>query len=390
MKRVYLDNGSTSFPKAPGVTDAMKNFMDQVGTNINRGGYEGAYEAEDVIFSVRQKLCKIFNFHKNKNVIFTPNITYSLNFIIKGYLKSGDHVLVSSMEHNAMMRPLTQMTNHGVTFDRMPCNKDGELILEEVEPLIKPNTKAIMMLHASNVCGTIMPLEKVGEICKKHNIKFIVDAAQTAGCYPIDMKAMNIDCLAFTGHKSLLGPQGIGGFLVSDEIADNIEPLISGGTGSASDTEIQPNFLPDKFESGTMNIPAIYGLNAALIYLENKCINNILDHELALTKIFLQAVAKMKDVRIVGEQGLENRAPVVSLNFIGRDNAQISFLLDNQYGISTRCGMHCAPNAHKTLGTFPQGTVRFAFGNKNTDEEVQYAIESISKILKKIPTDSQS
>lgn len=387
MRRVYLDNGSTSFPKAPGVTDAMKNFMDNVGTNINRGGYEDAYAAEDVIFSTREKLCSLFHFPRSRNVIFTPNITYSLNYIIKGYLKPGDHVLVSAMEHNAMMRPLVQIAKHGVTFDRMPCNSDGELLLNEVEGLIRPNTKAILMLHGSNICGTLLPVEQVGEICKRHGLKFVVDSAQTAGIFPIDMQKMNIDCLAFTGHKSLLGPQGIGGFILTDEMADQMEPLITGGTGSVSDTEIQPDFLPDKFESGTMNIPAIYGLDAALSYLQRTGLEEIRSYELELTQLFLEGVGNMDQVRIVGRKDLEQRAPVVSLDFLGRDNAQISFLLDSEHGISTRCGMHCAPNAHKTLGTFPQGTVRFSFGHKNTPEEVRFALDSLHQILRENPAD---
>ena len=257
MKRVYLDNGSTSYPKAPGVGQAVCDFIEHIGTNVNRGGYQEAYAAEDVIIETREKLCRLFNFDKLKNVIFTPSITYSLNYIIKGYLRPGDHVLVSALEHNAMMRPLNQMVDQGVTFDRIPCSRQGELQLNAIEPLLKPNTKAIMMLHASNVCGTLMPLEQVGEICQKHGLTFVVDAAQTAGSFPIDMKKQHIDVLAFTGHKSLLGPQGIGGFLVSDEVASQMIPLVTGGTGSISDQEIQPDFLPDKFESGTQNIPGI-------------------------------------------------------------------------------------------------------------------------------------
>ena len=384
MKRVYLDNASTSYPKAPGVGDAVKDFIEQVGTNVNRGGYEAAYAAEDVIIETREMLCRLFNFDKVKNVIFTPNITYSLNYIIKGYLRPGDHVLVSSMEHNAMMRPLTQMVDQGVTFDRIPCNQQGELLVDEIEGLIRPNTKAIMMLHASNICGTVMPLQQVGDICQKHNITFIVDAAQTAGSLPIDMKAMHIDVLAFTGHKSLLGPQGIGGFLVSDHIAKEMIPLVTGGTGSVSDSEIQPDFLPDKFESGTQNIPGIFGLHAALKYLEETGIQNIHQHEMKLCAEFIEKIDQLgEDIRIAGKRSMENRCPVVSLDFVKEDNAEVSFILDSEYGISTRCGMHCAPNAHKTLGTYPQGTVRFAFGFKNTEEDVEYAVNSIKAILKK-------
>ena len=385
MKRVYLDNGSTSYPKAPGVGEAVRTFIEEIGTNVNRGGYEAAYAAEDVIIETREKLCKLFNFDKLRNVIFTPSITYSLNYVIKGYLCPGDHVLVSSMEHNAMMRPLTQMTDHGVSFDRIPCNRDGELMVDAIESMIRPNTKAIMMLHASNVCGTLMPLEQVGEICQRHGIKFIVDAAQTAGSIAIDMKAMHIDVLTFTGHKSLLGPQGIGGFLVSDEVAKEMIPLVTGGTGSVSDSEIQPDFMPDKFESGTQNIPGIYGLHAALSYLEKTGIENIHAHEMELCGAFIEKIDGLNNpnIRLVGTRKMDQRGPVVSLDFIGQDNAEISFRLDSEYGISTRCGMHCAPNAHKTLETYPQGTVRFAFGFRNAMEDVDYAVDAIREILQK-------
>ena len=353
MKRVYLDNGSTSYPKAPGVGQAVCDFIEHIGTNVNRGGYQEAYAAEDVIIEI--------------------------NYIIKGYLRPGDHVLVSALEHNAMMRPLNQMVDQGVTFDRIPCSQQGELQLNAIEPLLKPNTKAIMMLHASNVCGTLMPLEQVGGICQKHGLTFVVDAAQTAGSFPIDM------VLAFTGHKSLLGPQGIGGFLVSDEVASQMIPLVTGGTGSISDQEIQPDFLPDKFESGTQNIPGIYGLHAALDYLEKTGIDKIHAHEMALCRDFIEKVDALgnPNIRLVGTRDMSKRGPVVSLDFIGEDNAEISFRLDSEYGISTRCGMHCAPNAHKTLGTYPQGTVRFAFGFANTTEDVDWAVRAIGEILQK-------
>ena len=383
MQRVYLDNGSTSYPKAPGVSDAVKFFMDEVGANVNRGGYESAYSAEDVIMETREMLRDLFHFTKGKtkNVIFTPNITYSLNYVIKGWLKAGDHVLVSSMEHNAMMRPIVQMGELGVTFDRIPCNENGEMQVEAIEGLIRPETKGILCLHGSNVCGAVMPLEEIGQICVKHGIKFVVDAAQTAGVFPIDMEKMNIDILCFTGHKSLLGPQGIGGFLISDEMAKVVAPLVTGGTGSVSDSEIQPEFLPDKYESGTPNIPAIYGLHAALKYLKETGIENIRKHEMELTKAFMDALKDVEDVRIVGPASVENRAPVVSLDFKNHDNAEIAFTLENEYGIATRTGLHCAPNAHKTLNTYPQGTVRFSFGFKNTVEEVLYAAEAVRKVL---------
>ena len=372
-------------PESTGSQRRCQEFMDNVGTNVNRGGYEEAYAAEDIIIETREKLCKLFHFDKLRNVIFTPSITYSLNYIIKGYLRPGDHVLVSSMEHNAMMRPLQQVKQLGVEFDRIPCTRDGELMVDKIEEMIRPNTKAIMMLHASNVCGTVMPLQEVGGICHKHNLKFIVDAAQTAGSFPINMEQMHIDVLAFTGHKSLLGPQGIGGFLVSDEVAHEMIPLVTGGTGSVSDSEFQPEFMPDKFESGTQNIPGIYGLHAALCYLEETGIENIHAHEMELCKAFIEKIDALQNekIRLVGVRDMNKRGPVVSFDFIGEDNAEVSFKLDSEYGISTRCGMHCAPNAHKTLETYPQGTVRFAFGFKNTMEDVDYAVQAIQKILQK-------
>ena len=242
MNRIYLDQASTSFPKAPGVAQAMMDYLTMNGVNVNRGCYSSAYSAEEVIYETRQLLAELFHFSKCKNVIFTPNVTTSLNFILKGFLKPGDHILVSAMEHNAVMRPVVQLASSGISFDRIPCRTDGSMILEKVEELIRPETKAIVTLHASNVCGTRMPLDALGEICQRHQLYFVVDSAQTAGIVPINMDKMHIDALAFTGHKGLRGPQGTGGFLVSQELAEQMEPLISGGTGSVSHTEEIPDF----------------------------------------------------------------------------------------------------------------------------------------------------
>lgn len=382
MKRVYLDNGATSYPKAPGVAKAMIDYIENIGTNINRGGYKSAYSAAEVVLDTRERLIKLFNYSNSNNVIFTPNITYSLNFIIKGLLKPGDHCIVTSMEHNAVMRPIMQMHKKGVDFTKVKCDIEGRLDPKDIEKNIKENTKAVIMTHASNVCGTIMPIYEVGEICKKHNIKFVVDTAQTAGAINIDMKKMNIDGLAFTGHKGLLGPQGIGGFIITDEMAEIMEPLVSGGTGSMSDSEEIPPFMPDKFECGTINIPGIFGLNEALKYIEKEGIENIREKEIELTRAFIEGVKTLENVRLVGIEGTEGRTAVVSLDCRDRDNAEISYLLDKDFGIATRCGLHCAPSAHKTLDTFPQGTVRFSFNHFNTEREIQYAIEALDEILK--------
>ena len=396
MDRIYLDQASTSFPKAPGAAQAMMDYMTMNGANVNRGCYSNAYSAEEILYETRQLLAELFHFPKCKNVIFTPNITTSLNFILKGLLKPGDHILVSSMEHNAVMRPVVQLAAHGVSFDRIPCQEDGSMILEQVDSLIKPETKAIVTLHASNVCGTVMPLTELGEICQRYHLYFIVDSAQTAGIVPIDMKKMHIDALAFTGHKGLRGPQGTGGFLISQELAGQIEPLISGGTGSVSHTEEIPNFLPDRFESGTPNLPGIYGLHKALLFLkstdsftgENSFsphMQSLYEKELSLTGYFLEQLQALDDtgkhLRIIGKKSLKDRTAVVSIQTPAIDMSQVAWQLDSEYGIMTRVGLHCAPNAHKTLGTYPAGTIRFSFGSENTKEELDFAIHGLKKIL---------
>ncbi len=381
MEKIYFDNGSTSFPKAPGVGDAIRDIIEHGAYNINRGGYEGAYEVADMVLTTREQLCRLFHFSESRNVVFTPSITYSLNYVIKGLLKPGDHVIVSSMEHNGMMRPLVQMAHAGVTFDAAQADRDGVLDPQKVEDLIKPNTRAVMMLHASNLCGTMLPIQQVGEICARHGLIFVVDTAQTAGVFPIDMEKMHIDALCFTGHKGLRGPQGVGGMLLRDELCSQMTPLISGGTGSRSDSEEVPDFMPDRFESGTMNLPGIAGLHRALTYLEEYGIENIARQELAICQRFIDGALTLPDTRVVGKLDTQDRAAIVSLDFQKMDNAEVSFLLDNQYGVMTRCGLHCAPRAHKSLGTFPQGTVRFSFSHHNTPEEVDTCIEGLRKIL---------
>ena len=381
MEKIYFDNGSTSFPKAPGVGDAIRDIIEHGAYNINRGGYEGAYEVADMVLTTREQLCRLFHFSESRNVVFTPSITYSLNYVIKGLLKPGDHVIVSSMEHNGMMRPLVQMAHQGVTFDAAQADRDGVLDPQKVEDLIRPNTRAVMMLHASNLCGTMLAIGQGSEICARHGLIFVVDTAQTAGVFPIDMEKMHIDALCFTGHKGLRGPQGVGGMLLRDELCSQMTPLISGGTGSRSDSEEVPDFMPDRFESGTMNLPGIAGLHRALTYLEEYGIENIARQELAICQRFIDGALTLPDTRVVGKLDTQDRAAIVSLDFQKMDNAEVSFLLDNQYGVMTRCGLHCAPRAHKSLGTFPQGTVRFSFSHHNTPEEVDICIEGLRKIL---------
>ena len=382
MDYIYLDNASTSFPKAPTVATAMSDYITNRGININRGSYALAYDVEDIIYTTRQRLNTLFNGHDPSHVIFTQNVTMSLNMVIKGLLKSGDHVLVSSMEHNAVMRPLTQLLDKGITFDTIPCDSTGFIQMDSIEPLIRPNTVALIINHASNVCGTIQPLESIGPICKAHNLQFIVDAAQTAGVIPIDVKACHIDALCFTGHKGLLGPQGIGGIILTKEMAQTLTPLIAGGTGSFSHLETLPTHMPDAFESGTLNLPGIIGLNEGLAYIESQGMENIHNHELVLTQSFLEGLQSIDVVNIVGKQNIQDRTAVVSITIDGMDPANIAYELESTYHIMTRVGLHCAPRAHQTLGTYPEGTVRFSFGYANTHKDVESALSALHRIVK--------
>lgn len=376
-QKIYFDNGSTSFPKAPGVATAMANLIEHGAFNINRGNYEGAYEVAAIVLETRELLADLFHAKSSKQVVFTPGITYSLNFVIKGLLKPGDHVLVTGLEHNAVMRPLCQMEKMGVTYEIVPTDREGMVRASDVEAMIRKETKAVIMLHASNVCGTVVPIGEIGAVCKIYGAYFIVDTAQSAGTLPIDMQKSNIDFLAFTGHKGLLGPQGIGGFLISEELDKELTPLIAGGTGSISDSLEMPTMLPDKYESGTMNLPGIIGLHAALSYLKEVGVERIHDKKMELTAYFLEGLKKFPEIRVVGRQNLQDRVAVVSLDFENADNAVVAFELESEYGIMTRVGLHCAPVAHKSLGTYPQGTVRIAFSASNTKEEIDVLLEAL-------------
>ena len=388
MPGIYLDQAATSFPKAPGTADAVYRYMTGCGCNVSRGSYKGAYSAEELVYDTRVQLCRLFgaeNAAKDpKNVIFTKNITESLNILIKGLLRPGDHVLVSSMEHNAVMRPLGQLEKQGIRFTRVPCAADGSMDPADLEARIEKSTKAVIMLHASNVCGTVLPAPEVGAICRAHGIRFILDTAQTAGILPIDMETIGADALAFTGHKGLLGPQGTGGFLIREELAAELEPLITGGTGSISHTEEVPDFLPDRFEAGTLNLPGIAGLNAALTWLLSQPEGSILAHELKLTERFLRGMEEAEKaglLRVIGKHGTEERTGVVSIVPKQMDPAELAYKLDECSGIATRVGLHCAPSAHKTLGTWPGGTVRFSFGIFNAESEIDEAVEAVKRML---------
>ncbi len=380
MHRIYLDNAATSFPKPEGVGARMTYYLNEVGASVNRSAYTEAADAGFVALALRQRLCRLLGHSDPTHCILTSGATAALNMALKGYLKPGDHCIVSSLEHNATMRPLVQLEKAGVRFDRVPCGADGRMDIEAFEKLFRPETHLAAITHASNVCGTLNPVEEVCRIAAARGVPVLLDGAQTAGHYPVHFEQLGLSALAVPAHKGLLGPSGIGALLLSPAFASELTPLVTGGTGSFSDSEELPPILPDRLESGTPNIPGIYGWEAALSFIEEKGIQTLREQESALTVRFLRGVKSLTGVRIVGPLSLEERVGVVSLDFIGRDNAEIAFALEQEYGILTRCGLHCAPNAHKALGTFPQGTVRFSFGWATTKEEIDAAIKAVKEL----------
>lgn len=382
MSAIYLDNGATSFPKPPAVAEAMTRYMTEVGASINRGVYASAQDAGMTTLMLREGLCRLFHHGNPTHCILTAGNTMGLNMVIRGWLKPGDHCLVSSMEHNAVMRPLNDLLTQSVSFDRIPCDSTGRLDVSAISGLIRPNTRLLVMAHGSNVSGTVQDAAAVGAVCRERGIPFVLDGAQTAGHWDIDFEAMGLSALSVPGHKGLMGPSGIGALLLSPEFAKGLAPILTGGTGSASHTEVQPDYMPDKFESGTPNLPGIYGLQAAVDFILETGVEALRAHETAMTGRFLDGLRGIAGIRLAGSWELENRVGVISVDFQQVDNAEASFRLEQDYGIMTRCGLHCAPSAHKTLGTFPQGTVRFSPGWYTTAEEIDAALQAIAEIAK--------
>lgn len=380
MNTIYLDNGATSFPKPPAVAQAMLQYMTEVGASINRGVYGSAQAAGMTTLMLREGLCRLFHHSDPTHCVLTAGNTMGLNMVLRGWLRPGDHCLVSSVEHNAVMRPLHDLAEQGVTFDRIPCDRDGHLNPADIPALIRPNTRLLVMAHGSNVSGAVQDATAVGAICHEHGIPFVLDAAQTAGHWPIDFEAMHLSALSVPGHKGLMGPSGIGALLLSDDFAKKLTPILTGGTGSASDSEAQPDYMPDKFESGTPNLPGIYGFHAAVDFILDTGVEVLQERERQLTKYFLDKLRDVKDIRLAGPWDLENRVGVISVDFAQVDNAEAAYRLEQDYGILTRCGLHCAPSAHKTLGTFPQGTVRFSVGHYTTETEIDTAVQAIAEI----------
>jgi cysteine desulfurase family protein len=383
MKTIYFDNAATSWPKPEETYAAMDQFSRVIGGSPGRSGHRLSIESGRVIMNAREALARLFGIDDPFQLVFTKNATEALNLAIAGLLSPGDHVITSSMEHNSVMRPLRALESKGVELSVIGCSPQGALDPKNLLTMIKTTTKAVIITHASNVTGTIMPIQEVGYFAGKHDLTFCVDAAQTAGALPIDVSKMNIDLMAFSGHKALFGPQGTGGLYIRKGIEEKINPLIVGGTGSRSEHESQPDFMPDRYESGTLNTLGLAGLGAGVKYILDKGVDNIRIRERMLTLRFLEGLQSIEGLRIYGIGDASRQISVVSFNIDGLTPSEVSFTLDEQFGIMSRPGLHCAPSAHRTIGTFPGGTVRFSLGYFNTEEEIDYAIDTVRQLSRR-------
>lgn len=373
---IYLDNAATTMKKPQCVIDAVVNAMTHMG-NAGRGANEASLDASRIIYDTREKISDLFNLKNPSRVAFTSNSTESLNTAIKGVLTNKDHAITTALEHNSVLRPLYELEREGMELSIVPCDENGNINYDDFENLIQNNTKAIVCTHASNLVGNVLDIKKIGQIAKKHNLVFIVDASQSAGVFPIDMEDMNIDILCFTGHKGLLGPQGTGGLCVREGV--NVRPLKVGGSGTKTFSKTQPKEMPTILEAGTLNGHALAGLNAALDYLKEEGIENIQKREEELMFRFYNGIKDIKNIKIYGN--FENkRAAIVAFNVGDMDSAAFSDELSLYYNISTRPGAHCAPLMHKAMNTVEQGAVRFSFSHYNTEEEIDTAINAVKEI----------
>ncbi|MEG0857567.1 MAG: aminotransferase class V-fold PLP-dependent enzyme [Terrisporobacter sp.] len=382
---IYLDNASTTFPKPKSVADSMYNFLTNIGGNPGRSNHSNSLKTNRILYDSRELLANFFNFDSAENVIFTNNITTSLNTLINGIIKSGDHVITSSMEHNSVIRPLYQLKELlNIEIDIVPADIEGFINPNNILNLIKPNTKLVVLSQASNVTGSIQPIKEIGNICNSNNIYFILDSAQGAGVLKTDFKEMNLNALAFTGHKNLFGPQGIGGFIIDNKLNELCKPFIVGGTGSLSHSLSQPDFLPDKFESGTLNMPGIVGLYEGIKFINAEGLNTIYEHNKYLHSYFVKELLNINNICFYGDKTSLNSTTCISFNINNIDTSELSFELDNSYGIKNRSGLHCAPLAHKTVGSYPSGSVRLSISYFNNKAELDYTLKAISDISKKL------
>ncbi len=378
---IYLDNAATTYPKPEKVYEKVMDCMKNYCANPGRAGHKLAMKAAREIYDARENVARLFNIDNPMNIVFTNNATESLNLAIKGSVKAGDHIITTSMEHNSVIRPIKALEMIGVENTIVQCDSEGFLDIDDIKKAIKPNTKLIVTTHASNVCGTIIDIKSVGNVAKENNILYLVDASQTAGVYDINIQDMNVDMIAAPGHKCLLGPQGTGVLYIREGL--NLTILKEGGTGSKSEDLFQPELLPDKYESGTHNTPGIVGLGEGIRFIFEEGIENIREHEEKLCEYMLNRLEEIPNITVYGPKDSKKRASVISINIGTIDSGEITFLLDSEYDIATRSGIHCAPLAHKTLGTLQQGAVRFSLGYFNTKDDIDKAIDALKEIVEK-------
>ena len=374
---IYLDNAATTMHKPKEVIDAVVEAMTSLG-NAGRGANEASLSAARIIYDAREKLCRFFNGEDPRQIVFTSNSTESLNIAIKGLLEPGDHVITTMLEHNSVLRPVYEMEKKGVALTIIRADKKGRFSLEEMEAAIRPETKMIVCTNGSNLTGNYVDIGKVGEMARRHEVLFVVDASQTAGVFPIDVRNMQVDVLCFTGHKGLLGPQGTGGMYVREGLA--IRPLKSGGSGVQTYSKTHPREMPTALEAGTLNGHGIAGLRAGVEYIENTGLDTIRAREQELMWRFYEGVKEIPGVTVYGDFDSRERCAIVSLNIGDYDSSEVSDALLTEYGISTRPGGHCAPLMHEALGTVEQGAVRFSFAHSNTEEEVDIAINAVREL----------
>ena len=376
---IYLDNAATSFPKPKEVADAVYDFMINNGTSSGRGSYKKAMQSDYIVYECRKLIGNLFNFDDPKKVVFTSNVTDSLNIAIRGILKENDHVITSSLEHNAVWRCLKTLEKDiNIKIDTVECSKDGITNPEDIKKYIRKDTALIVFTQASNVLGTIQPIKEIGKIARENKIVFLVDAAQSAGAMKIDIKEDNIDILAFTGHKSLLAPMGTGGLIINTDI--DIKPLKAGGTGGDSAYEYQPDYYPNHLETGTSNVSGIAGLRAAIKFLNREGIDNIHNKEKELTKYALQRLETVKDIEVYGPKDCEKILSVISFNIKNKRPEDISTILDQKYDIMLRAGLHCAPTAHSVINTKDRGSLRIGIGYFNTKDNIDKLVEALNNL----------
>lgn len=379
---IYLDNAATSFPKPPVVIQAMSDFLERAGGNPGRSGHRLSIAAGRIVYDARETIAELFHARDPLRVIFTLNATHALNLALRAILRAGDRVVTTGIEHNSVMRPLRALERAGVPVAVVPCARDGSLDLDAMRRAITPGTRLVVANHASNVVGTILPMAKIARLAHDAGARLLVDAAQTAGVVPIDIEAMRIDLLAFTGHKGLYGPPGTGGLVIGEEVdVAMLEPLWRGGTGSRSEFEEQPDDLPDKFECGTPNGVGIAGLGAGARFVLARGIETIRAHEVELTRALIEGLGTLPGVVVHGTRDAELQTATVSFTAANHRVSEIGLRLDEEFGVLCRVGLHCAPAAHRTIGTFPEGTVRFAASVFTTRDDIRAAVDAVRRIV---------